>query len=401
MKQGFGKLASLEEAKKIIFSLVKEKENEKLRLENALNRVLAQNIVAKIDVPHFKKSAMDGFAVMAEDTFGASNTNPKELPIIERIKIGQVAKKELKSNQCAEIATGAPLPKNADAVLMVEYCEKVDNKIILYKAVTPGENVIDVGSDIKKGSLLLKKGTVLGPRFIGLLASQGTKEILVKKSPKIAYFSTGDEILPIDGQLEEGKIYDINSFTILGSIKEQGCDALFLGILEDDKELIKQKIEEALEMADFLLLSGGSSLGEEDLTAEAVKELGEVLVHGIAVKPGKPVLIGKVKNKLILGLAGYPASALFNFYILVLPMIDRMLGAKRKPRIVKGKITKKIVSTIGRYEFLPVRINEDRAIPIQKGSSAIASLADADGFIEIDENTEVLEKGAEVEIKLF
>ena len=401
MKQGFGKLASLEEAKKIIFSLVKEKENEKLRLENALNRVLAQNIVAKIDVPHFKKSAMDGFAVMAEDTFGASNTNPKELPIIERIKIGQVAKKELKSNQCVEIATGAPLAKNADAVLMVEYCEKVDNKIILYKAVTPGENVIDVGSDIKKGSLLLKKGTVLGPRFIGLLASQGIKEILVKKSPKIAYFSTGNEILPIDGQLEEGKIYDINSFTILGSIKEQGCDALFLGILEDDKELIKQKIEEALEMADFLLLSGGSSLGEEDLTAEAVKELGEVLVHGIAVKPGKPVLIGKVKNKLILGLAGYPASALSNFYILVLPMIDRMLGAKRKPRIVKGKITKKIVSTIGRYEFLPVRISEDRAVPIQKGSSAIASLADADGFIEIDENTEVLEKGAEVEIKLF
>ena len=401
MKQGFGKLASLEEAKKIIFSLVKEKENEKLRLENALNRVLAQNIVAKIDVPHFKKSAMDGFAVMAEDTFGASNTNPKELTIIGRIKIGQVAKKELKSNQCVEIATGAPLAKNADAVLMVEYCEKVDNKIILYKAVTPGENVIDVGSDIKKGSLLLKKGTVLGPRFIGLLASQGIKEILVKKSPKIAYFSTGNEILPIDGQLEEGKIYDINSFTIIGSIKEQGCDALFLGILEDDKELIKQKIGEALEMADFLLLSGGSSLGEEDLTAEAVKELGEVLVHGIAIKPGKPVLIGKVKNKLILGLAGYPASALSNFYILVLPMIDRMLGAKRKPRIVKGKITKKIVSTIGRYEFLPVRINEDRAIPIQKGSSAIASLADADGFIEIDENTEVLEKGAEVEIKLF
>jgi len=401
MKQGFGKLASLEEAKKIIFSLVKEKENEKLRLENALNRVLAQNIVAKIDVPHFKKSAMDGFAVMAEDTFGASNTNPKELPIIERIKIGQVVKKELKSNQCVEIATGAPLAKNADAVLMVEYCEKVDNKIILYKAVTPGENVIDVGSDIKKGSLLLKKGTVLGPRFIGLLASQGIKEILVKKSPKIAYFSTGNEILPIDGQLEEGKIYDINSFTIIGSIKEQGCDALFLGILEDDKELIKQKIGEALEMADFLLLSGGSSLGEEDLTAEAVKELGEVLVHGIAIKPGKPVLIGKVKNKLILGLAGYPTSALSNFYILVLPMIDRMLGAKRKPRIVKGKITKKIVSTIGRYEFLPVRINEDRAIPIQKGSSAIASLADADGFIEIDENTEVLEKGAEVEIKLF
>lgn len=401
MKQGFGKLASLEEARKIIFSLIEEKGDEKIRLPTALNRVLAQNVLAEIDVPHFRKSAMDGFAVIAKDTFGASNTNPKELTIIEEIKIGRLPQKELKSNECAEIGTGAPLPGNADAVLMVEYVEKVNDKIKLYKAVTPGENVINVGSDIRKGDLLLRKGAVLNPRSMGVLASQGISEIPVKKRPQIAYFSTGDEILNLDDELVEGKVYDINSFTIVNSIREQGCDVPFLGIVEDDKELIKKKIEEGLEKADFLLLSGGSSMGEKDLMVEAVEELGNVLVHGIAVKPGKPVLIGKVKNKLVLGLPGYPTSALSNFYILVLPIIDKMLGIKRKTKTVRAKLTKKIVSTIGRYEFLAVRLDKNEAMPIQKGSSAITTLANAAGFIEIDENTEVLKKGTEVEVMLF
>ncbi len=401
MKQGFGKLASLEEARKIIFGLIKEKDDEKIRLDSALNRVLAEDTVAEVDVPHFRKSAMDGFAVIAEDTFGASNTNPKELTIVEKIKTGRLSKKELKSNECAEIGTGGPLPGNADAVLMVEYTERVNDKIKLYKAVTPGENVINIGSDIKKGDLLLKKGTVLNPRYTGVLASQGMSEILVKKRPQIAYFSTGDEILNLDDELVEGKIYDINSFAIVNAIKEQGCDVLFLGVLEDDKELIKQKIKEGLEKADFLLLSGGSSLGEKDFIVEAVKELGDVLVHGIAVKPGKPVLIGKVRNKLVLGLPGYPTSALSSFYILVLPVIDKMLGIRRNGKRVKARLTKKIVSTVGRYEFLTVKLSKDEAMPIQKGSSAITTLANAAGFIEIDENTEVLEKGTEVEVMLF
>lgn len=410
MKEGFGKLASLKEARKIIFGLIKEKGDEKIGLTNALNRVLSEDITAETDVPHFRKAAMDGFAVLAEDTFGASNITPKKLLIIERIKVGQLPQKELRSKEprsrtlqgeCTEIDTGAPLPKNADAVLMVEYCEKTDNEIILYKAVTPGENIIDIGSDIKKGELLFRKGTVLNPRHIGVLASQGIREVLIKKKPQIAYFSTGNELLNLDDELEAGKIYDINSFTIINSIREQGGEVVFLGVLEDNKELIKQKIREGLQKADFLLLSGGSSLGEGDFMVEAVSELGDVLVHGLAVKPGKPVLIGKVKNRLVLGLPGYPTSALADFYILVLPIMERMLGSRKEARIVKATLSKKIVSTIGRYEFLPVKLSKNEAIPIHKGSSAITTLAEAAGFVEIDENTEILEKGTEVKIRLF
>jgi molybdopterin molybdotransferase len=176
---------------------------------------------------------------------------------------------------------------------------------------------------------------------------------------------------------------------------------LFLGVLRDDKKLIKEKIKEGVEKADFLLFSGGSSLGERDYMVESVEELGSVLVHGVAVKPGKPVLIGEVADKLVLGLPGYPTSALSDFYILVLPVLDKMLGVTREAKKVKAMLCRKIVSTVGRYEFLPVKLNGEEAVPIQRGSSAIMTLADADGFVEIDENTEVLRKGAEVEVNLF
>lgn len=385
MKQGFGKLANLKETIEVLNSLVKEKRNESIELENALHRVLAEDVAAKINVPHFRKAAMDGFAVKAASTFGASNVNPKELT----------------KGEYVEIATGALLPENMDAVLMVEYTEKINDKLRFYKAVPPGENVINVGSDIKKENLLFKKGIVLNPRYVGVLASQGIKEILVKKKPVVAYFSTGNEILSLDDKLIDGMIYDINSFTIINSLKEQGCDVMFLGVLGDDKELVKQKIKEGLEKTDFLLLSGGSSLGEKDFVVEAVEELGEVLIHGIAVKPGKPTLIGEIKGKLVLGLPGYPTSALSNFYILVLPVIDKMLGKQRKNRIVKAKLGKKIVSTIGRFEFLSVKLDKKVAVPVQKGSSAITTLAEADGFIEVGENTEVIDKGEEVEVRLF
>ncbi len=385
MKQGFGQLVSLQEAKKILNNFIIKNENEKITLHTALNRVLAEDTKAILDVPHFRKAAMDGYAVTATKTFGASNTNPK---IFHK-------------DEYADIATGAPVPKNADAVLMVEYTEKIDNNLKFYKAVTPGENIITIGSDIKKDTLLFKKGTILNPRYIGVLSSQGFTEILVKNKPIIAYFSTGNEILSLDETLVEGKIYDINSFTIKNSILNNYCDVINLGIIKDDKNEIKKMIMKGIEKADIVLLSGGSSLGEKDYMVEAVQELGEVMVHGIAVKPGKPTLIGNVKGKLVIGLPGYPTSALSNFYILIIPLIDNLLGIKRKSRCIKAKLSKKIVSTVGRYEFLPVKIQKETAIPIQKGSSAITTLAEADGFLEIDENIEVIEKDEMVQVQLF
>jgi len=206
MKQGFGKLASLKEAKEAIFGLVEEKDIEAINIDDSLNRALAENIIARIDVPDFKKSAMDGFAVRAEDTFNASNTSPKKLKIIDSVTAGVVSKKEIKNNECIAVTTGAPLPMGADSVLMVEFTEQKNNELTTYKSVAPGENTINIGSDIKKGLVIAKKGFVINPRIIGAIASQGIKEIKAKKKPLIAYFSTGNEIIAANEKLEKGKV---------------------------------------------------------------------------------------------------------------------------------------------------------------------------------------------------
>jgi len=351
-------------------------------------------------VPHFRKSAMDGFAVIAEDTFQASNTNPKKLKIIESVTAGIVTKKDIRPGECIEITTGAPVPKSATAVLMVEYTEKAGSGIKYYKVCAPGENIIKAGSDVKKGQTLFVKGTKLNPRFLGAISSLGFSNLAVSKTPKIKYFSTGNEILDSGQSLTDGKVYDINSRTIVDTLKEHGCKVKFLGVVKDSLDDIKKTINSSLD-ADLILLSGGSSLGGEDFMVEAVEELGEVLVHGIASKPGKPVLIGRVKGKLILGLPGYPTSALSNTYSLVLPVVYWMMGSNLTRPIVKARLSRKSASTIGRYEFLPVRIDNEEAVPVMKGSSAITTMSEADGYIEIDENTEVVDKDGEVEVKLF
>ncbi|MFH1916133.1 MAG: gephyrin-like molybdotransferase Glp [Nanoarchaeota archaeon] len=400
-KPGFGKLASLQEARKVIFSLIQETADETILLEDALHRVVAGDVVSEIDVPHFRKAAMDGFAVIAEDTFGASNTNPKQLEILDSITAGMVSKKELGKGCCIEITTGAALPRNATAEVMVEHTEREGKALTLYKSAAPGENVISIGSDIKKGSIVLKKGTMLTPPIIGVLSAIGTTKVVVKKRPVIAYFSTGNEIVAPGEQLQEGKIYDINSATITQAIRANHCELVNLGVIKDDLEEIKSAVLQAVEKADLVLLSGGSSLGGEDFMVQAVAEIGEVLIHGIAVKPGKPVLIGKVKGKSVIGLPGYPTSALSNFYILIVPVIGQMLGFAEEKNIVQKRLSRKISSTIGRYEFLAVRVEGDYAVPVMKGSSAITTLSESDGFLGIDENTEVLEKDSVVEVILL
>jgi molybdopterin molybdotransferase len=401
-KQGFGKLATLPEAFDIIENILPKIEDENVPIERSNGRILSEDIITEVNVPSFRKSAMDGFAIIAEDSYGASNNNSKKLKIIESVTAGIVPKKDLKPSECIEITTGAPLPKSATAVLMVEFTEKKSNdEIIYYKTCAPNENVIQIGSDIKKDQILFKKGTKLNPRFLGAIAAIGKNDILVKKKPKIAYFSTGNEIIDSGDELVEGKVYDINTRTIVDSLKEHPCIVNNLGVVKDDLQLIKKTITDNINEVDILLLSGGSSLGGEDFMVEAVKELGEVLVHGIAAKPGKPVLIGKVKDKLVLGLPGYPTSALSNTYSLVIPVLYNLLGSKLIPIKTKMKLSRKIASTIGRYEFLAVKIDENYAVPVMKGSSSITTLSEADGYICIDENTEVVNKDDIVEVNIF
>lgn len=399
MKSGFGKLASLSEAFEIIEGIVKPMQAETVPIENANGRVLAEDVVSQIDVPHFRKSAMDGFAVIAEDTYGASNTNPKRLEVIESVTAGVISKNDISSGECIEITTGAPLPDSADAVLMVEHTEKEGSSISYYKTCAPGENVIKIGSDMKKDDLIVQIGTLLNPRNLGSIASAGILSLNVSKVPRISYFSTGNEILTT-GELEPGKVFDINSRTIVDTLREHGCHVNFMGVVKDDLKQIKDTIKRGLD-SDLLLLSGGSSLGGEDFMVEAVRDMGKVHVHGIASKPGKPVLIGEINGKLILGLPGYPTSALSNTYSLVLPVIYWMMGGELVRKTAKARLSRKIASTIGRFEFLPVRLDDDIAIPVMKGSSSISTLSLADGYITIDENTEVVNKDDIVEVYYF
>ncbi len=403
--QGFGKLMSLKEARAILAGIVPKIHDEQIPLDQALYRVLAEDIISELDVPNFRKSAMDGFAVIASDTFGAANTGPKTLRIVDCVVAGEVSGKELSSGKCIEITTGSALPDSADAVVMVEYTEKEDSCISVYKSVAPWENVIRIGSDVKKGTMVLKKGTCLGPRFTGVLAALGRKNVLVKKIPRVGMLSTGDEIVGLDEELVEGKVFDINSRTLIDSIKEMHCLPVDLGVAGDDKELLKKKILEGVEKSDIMIISGGSSLGTEDLTRSVVEDLGKVLVHGIAVKPGKPVIIGQIRGKVFVGLPGYPTSALSDFHILVKPAVQAMLGMEEPRNFVKANLARKVVSAIGRYEFLAVKLETGEeglaAVPVMKGSSSITTLSSADGFVEIDENTEVLNKGSLVKVGLF
>ncbi len=403
--QGFGKLMSLKEARAILAGIATKIPDERIPLEQALYRVLAEDIISELDVPNFRKSAMDGFAVIASDTFGAANTGPKILWVVDSVVAGVVSGKKLDSGECFEITTGAPLPDGSDAVVMVEYTEKEGVLISVYKSVAPWDNVIQIGSDVKKGTMVLKKGTRLGPRFTGVLAALGRKSILVKKNLRVGMLSTGDEIIGLDEELVEGKVFDINSRTLIDSIKEIHCLPVDLGVVGDNKELLKKKILEGVEKSDIVIISGGSSLGTEDLTRSVVEDLGKVLVHGIAVKPGKPVIIGQIKGKVFVGLPGYPTSALSDFHILVKPAVQAMLGMEEPRNFVKANLARKVVSAIGRHEFLAVKLETGEeglsAVPVMKGSSSITTLSSADGFVEIDENTEVLNKGSLVKVDLF
>ncbi len=404
-KQGFGKLLSLKNALSIVQSVVTVIDDEPVLLEQAFGRIVSQDITAPIDVPHFRKSAMDGYAVVAEGLFGASTSTPKQLRCVDTIRAGQTPRKKISHLECAEIATGAPLPEGADAVVMVEYTEREKDQVTFFKSVAPQENVILIGSDITKGDVVLKQGTMLTPRHTGVLSALGFSEVTVRKRLKIGVFSTGNEIQELGEIPDIGKIFDINRRAIIDALIGDGCEVIDLGLALDDPESIAQTLRKGLQTCDLIITSGGSSLGAEDCIVEVTDTLGEVLVHGIAVKPGKPTTIGKINNKLFFGLPGHPMSALSIYYIIVRPVLFAMLKAEIPKRHIYGTLATKVVSTIGRYEFLPVKIEEHekriQILPVMKGSSAITSLTLADGFIEIEENTEVLPRGTEVTVTLF
>lgn len=383
--------------------------SETVSLNGVVGRTLAADQHSKISLPPFPRSVYDGFAVRAEDTFGAEEDDPVELVRKGTIHAGEDPEIQVEEGMCVEIATGAVIPEGADAVVMVEDTTMVDEKVEVRRAVSPGENVAEEGSEIEKGEVIAKEGQKISPQIHGALSAVGIQEVTVVEKPKVAVISTGEEIVEPGQKLERGRIYDVNGRTISDAVNLCGCEASYLGIVGDDASKIERSVKEALSKYEVVITSGGSSAGSKDIVPETIDGLGEpgVIVHGLAQKPGKPTLVSVIDKKPIFGLPGYPVSALMVFDQLVAPYLREMAGVSEPERKnVQAELSRKVLSAEGRRELIPVRVSRESndevmAHPILEGSGAITSLARADGYAKISLNREILSEGESVIVKLF
>lgn len=402
--KGFEKLTNVDEAREIVLNKVKELDSEKAKIEEAVGRVLYRDIVATRDMPPFDRAAMDGYAVRAEDTFGASQTNPIYLRVIGEASIGNVSEISVGEKEAVKIMTGTPMPRGANAVVMFEHVNELGDEIEVLKPVTPGKNVSLRGEDFKKGDTILKKGRVLKPQDIAVLASLGYREVEVYRRPKVGVISTGDELINPGESLKEGKIYDVNGYSLVVLSKMNGALAERIGIVRDNYDDIKNTIKNAVKRYDVVIVSGATSVGKRDYIPLIAKELGEILFHGVAMRPGEPTGCAVIDGKILFMLPGYPVASIVAFENFVKPTIQKMQGyiCDDYPR-VKLKLKRKIAGSLGRRDFVRVRITKDGMVePIRvSGSGIITSLVKADGIVIVPENREGFEEGDEVEVRLF
>ena len=407
----FRELQSLENATSTFWVAYRPAEPsvEKLNLQDSLGRVLEEDVFSEIDVPGFDRAAMDGFAVVAESTFGVNDQNPVSLRILGEVEAGNATMHSMSKGEAFEIATGAPMPKGADAVVMVEYTKRIGESVEVYRPVTPGENLTGTGSDIMSGELILRKYQMITPREVGLLAAAGIANVPVYRKLRVAIFSSGNELIRPGDSFTFGRIYDTNGPAVAASVSECGGEPDFLGILPDDYSVIRNCVNAALDGADIVISSGSTSSGPGDLFYRVVDELGEpgVLVHGLTLKPGKPALIGIARGKPIFGLPGYPTSALMIFHVLVAPIIRKLSNmVEARPDIVDATTPLKFFKARGRRELLPVQLliapdGKFTAYPMQSGSGAISSFSMADGFVDLPETQEYIEEGEKIQVQLF
>jgi molybdenum cofactor synthesis domain-containing protein len=403
---------SFDEAKKVIAERLKPKAlgAEEILLLDAYNRVLKENVVSTLDIPPFSRSTVDGFAVKAEDTFGAEENQPVTLSVRGVVNIGELPKIRIGKGEAAEIVTGAPVPDGADAVVMVEETDRKDAELRVYRAVTKDGNVMKKSSDIKKGETVLKGGQILGASEIGVLAALGLTKAKVFTEPIVAVLSTGGEVTEPGKELPAGKIYDINAYSLSTAVRESGGKPVYLGVVPDDEAALRKALERALASADMVLTSGGVSVGPHDLTPKIVNSLGKpgVFVSGIAVKPGKPTTVALVDGKPVFALPGHPTSALLLFHLLARPVIQAMSGrTATEAKTVKALAAKRMFQAKGRRTFVMVKLNRDVtkglvAEPVETGASgAITTLAKADGFVEVPADHQFIDAGEEVDVGLL
>ena len=406
---GFANLTSLKDTLELVFSHIQINPIEEIEVNTVINRILATNITSDLDIPPFDRSAMDGYAIRAKDSFNASLNNPKKIQLRGTIEIGEFSNLNLNNGEGIRISTGAPIPKGADTVIKIEDTEIENDIISLYISLPPGKNVSKKGEDIKKGTQVLTEGVELKAEQIALLTSLGLDRVKVRVKPRVSIFSSGDELIEPGTQLKPGKIYNSNTPMISALVTLYGGKVVKGETVKDDKDIIKNKLIEATEDSDIIVFTGGTSVGTKDFLPEIVHESGTVLIHGVAQRPGAPILIGILKNTLIFCLPGTPVAAYVSFLKITGIVIRKMLGCLvLDPRHeVIAKISKDVpVSSLGYLHYLRVIIerlqNELIAKPVKlKGSGVISSLTFSDGIVEIPPHQEGLKKGDLVKVKLF
>ena len=396
-------VVSLEDARSLVsrrFALRLDMQD--VPLAEVAGRVIARDIVSQEGVPPFDRSTVDGFAVVASDTFGCSDALPALLTLAGEVDMGVAPDVACSPGVCVRIPTGGQVPEGADAVVMLEYCEEYgDGTIGVARAVAPGENIVFENDDVKPGEVLIEAGTALQPHHVGTLASLGLVKCAVRAVPRVGIISTGDEIVPVDATPVASQMRDVNAPMLAAAVEACGAHATTFPIVPDDYEALLYTVTRALETCDMVLVSGGSSAGQKDNTARVLSALGEMLFHGIAVKPGKPTMCADAEGKPAFGLPGHPVAAYFMFLYLVRPL----LASGVREASVQARLAAGVPSNHGRSEFVGARLERADdgwlAVPVRGKSGLISQLSMADGYFVVGRNQEGLAVGAMVEVLLF
>lgn len=406
----FFNVLSVEEAKKLLLERFSDYkfEVEEVDIDRIKNRILAEDIISDVNVPEFNRSTVDGYAIRASDSHGASDSIPSILNIIGEVKMGEEARLNIRAGESLYVPTGGMLPKSADAMIMIENTEKMDEETLLInKAVAVGENIVYKADDIGLGELVLERGRRVSTEEIGVLAALGIRKTRVYKKPRIYTISTGDEIIDIDEKLETGKIRDINNYTLKSLITDIGGEVSGSSIIRDDYELLRSGLEEALRVSDIVLISGGSSVGTRDYTHKVIESFdGDgVFVHGLSIKPGKPTIMGEGEGKLIIGLPGHPVSSIVVFNAFLKDYINSKLGTREIASSVDAVMDFNFPSSPGKTSYQMVKLELRDGIyyaePTFGKSGMISLLSKSQGYIILEMHEEGIYKGEERRVYLL
>lgn len=392
-------LVSVSEAVAEIGNIAVKCGNESVPLPEAFHRILARDVHADVDIPGFTRSVVDGFAVRAADTTGSGDAIPSILNLKGRVEMGTSLNHRIHSGECIYVPTGGTLPDGADAMVMIEHAEQIGEEVLVKKPVAHGENVLFFNEDFSAGEVVCTKGRRLSSQDIGVLAAAGCTDVPVIKIPRIGIISTGNELVQVNQKPKPGQVRDVNSYVVASFIRGQGGRPVLYGIVRDDRDALRSAISHAAAECDALMISGGSSKDDRDMVAAIIAERGSVLVHGIAIAPGKPTIIGKYEGKPVIGLPGHPASAFIVLIAIVRHLITAMTGETgNSMQTLRATLGQNVPSSKGREDYVRVAVQNGIAIPLFGKSGLLNTLVRSTGVIRVPAESEGLETGTQVEV---